>query len=116
MKNKTVYIEKWVYNKPRLMPNQDGNIILISKGCFGPVEVYEWGMDANKQAYERYEWLENDFYQSDNYWITITQEQLQQQIQNVIVLFRNNGFPDWAEMYETILEQLNLGLESSLAN
>lgn len=55
LKNKTVYIEKWVYNKPKLMPNQDGNIILISKGCFGPVEVYEWGIDANKQAYERYE-------------------------------------------------------------
>lgn len=31
LKNKTVYIEKWVYNKPKLMPNQDGNIILISK-------------------------------------------------------------------------------------
>ena len=71
LNNKTVYIEKWVYNKPKLMPNQDGNIILISKGCFGPVEVYEWGIDANKQAYERYEWLENDFYQGDNYWITI---------------------------------------------
>ena len=50
LNNKTVYIEKWVFNKPKLMPNQDGNIILISKGCFGPVEVYEWGIDANKQA------------------------------------------------------------------
>ena len=32
---------------------------------------------------------------------------MRQQIQNVIVLFRNNGFPDWAEQYETILDHLN---------
>lgn len=106
-KNDTVYIEQWLYRKPQLTPNQDGNIVLISKGCFGPLEVYEWGIDADRQAYERYEWLENEFYQYDNYRIKIEWKRLRQQIQNVIVLFRNNGFPDWAEQYETILDHLN---------
>lgn len=105
-KNDTVYIEQGLYRKPQLTPNQDGNIVLISKGCFGPLEVYEWGIDADKQAYEHYEWLENDFYQFENYCIKIEWEQLRQQIQNVIVLFRTNGFSDWAEQYETILDHL----------
>ncbi|MDE6363849.1 MAG: hypothetical protein K2L86_06225 [Lachnospiraceae bacterium] len=107
IKNNTVYVDRWLYHKPQFMPNQDGNIILISKGCFGPVEVYEWGIDANKHAYERYNWLENDFYTYENYCITIEREQLLQQIQDVILLFKNNDLPEWAEMSETILDKFN---------
>lgn len=63
MKDNTTYIAPWRYKKPNFVPNKEGNIVLISKASFGPLEVYEWGIDADNNAFERYEWLENDFYQ-----------------------------------------------------
>ncbi|MDE6983585.1 MAG: hypothetical protein K2O99_03485 [Lachnospiraceae bacterium] len=112
MKNSTVYVKQWLYREPDLIPDKDGTVVLISKACFGPVEVYQWGINADGQAYALYEWLENDFYACDNYCITIEREALLKQIQQVIAEFRNSDLPDWAQLYETILQQLKENTES----
>ena len=101
---KECFIERWLYTRPDLVPNKDGNIVLISKKSFGPLEVYEWGLDADNNAYELYEWLENDFYEDESYYRNIGREELERQIHSIILLFRNNGLPKWADFYEKMIE------------
>lgn len=100
-------VEQWYYSKPDFIPDKDGNIVLISKKSFGPLEIYEWGLDADNNAYELYKWLENDFYEDESYCRNIEREKLQKQIHSIILLFRNNGLPEWADFYEKIIESLN---------
>ena len=47
MKNNSVFIEHWSYTKPNLIPKKDGNIVIIQKVSFGPLEMYEWGIYSN---------------------------------------------------------------------
>lgn len=60
MSEKSVFINYWLYSKPNPEPNKVGNIVLISKGCFEPIETYEWGIDGKNTPYVCYEWLENN--------------------------------------------------------
>lgn len=106
-RTREVSIGRWFYTKPNLVPNQDGNIVLILKKSFGPLETFEWGIDSNKNAYERYRWIENDFYEDTSYDITIEREALLEQIHSVIALFRENGLPEWADFYESVIVYLN---------
>lgn len=110
MKNNSVFIERWLYSKPDLVPNEDGNIILISKASFGPLEVYEWGIDSNNSPYECYKWIENDFFEDENYFKNIKREELLKQINSVISLFKSNELPEWVDTYEKIVEMLNSDL------
>lgn len=107
MKNNSVFIGRWFYSKPDLTANEDGNIILISKMSFGPLEVYEWGIDSGGLPYESYKWLENDFFEDDNYFKYINKEDLLRQINSVVSLFRSNGLTEWADVYEKIIKNLN---------
>lgn len=61
---------------------------MISKKSFGPLEVYEWGINQDQNAYELYSWLENDFYKDESYCIDIEMERLLEQIQSVVAYFR----------------------------
>ena len=67
MNEKFVFIDRWCYTMPDTAPDEDGIIVLISKKSFGPLEIYEWGLDNNHNPYERYEWLENDLYEDEKY-------------------------------------------------
>lgn len=103
-----VSIGRWYYTKPDFVPNKEGNIALILKMSFGPLEVYEWGIDSDKNAYERYQWLENEFFEDTSYCITIEKEKLLEQIHSVISLFRDNGLPEWADFHERVTVYLNM--------
>lgn len=105
-KSKLVGIGCWYYTKPDLIPDKDGNIVLVQKVSFGPLESYAWGLDSDGNAYERYQWLENEFYAYESYCIIIEKEKLLEQIQSVISLFQNNGLTEWAEFYADILLRL----------
>lgn len=108
VKNEWKEIGRWFYSIPDLVPDNNGNIVLISKRSFGPLEVYEWGIDADKNAYELYKWLENDFYEDESYCQNIEREKLLEQIHSVISLFRNNSLPEWADFYEKVIPYLNV--------
>lgn len=107
--NGWIKIDRWFYTKPDFVPDKDGNIALISKKSFGPLEVYEWGIDPNKNAYELYKWLENDFYEDESYFHNIKTEKLLEQIHSIISLFRDNELHEWADLYEKMIERLNAG-------
>ena len=106
MNNEWVHIGRWCYTKPNLIPDKNGNIIFISKKSFGPLEIYEWGMDRNNIPYELYKWLENDFYEYENYCRSITKEELLQRINRAILIFNRNGLVQWVKTYEKIIETL----------
>lgn len=106
MKKNSVFIERWLYSEPDLLPNKDGNIVLISKASFGPVEYYEWGIDSDNMPYECYKWLENDYFEDENYFKNIKKEELLKQINSTISLFRSNGLSEWADTYEKIIENI----------
>ncbi len=108
MKNKSVFIGHWCYTKPVLIPNENGDIVIIKKMSFGPLEVYEWGIDFNNTPYECYNWVENDFYKYENYRKNITKEELFNQILSLILLFKENGLSEWINIYNKILDGLNL--------
>lgn len=110
MKNNSVFIGRWLYSKPDLIVNKDGNIILISKVSFGPLEVYKWGIDSGGIPFECYKWLENDFFEDENYFKNIEKEELIRQINSVVSLFRSNELPEWADIYEKIIRNLNQNL------
>lgn len=113
MKDNSVFIEHWCYTKPDFVPNQNGNIVIIQRVSFGPLEVYEWGIGFNNIPYERYEWIENDFYEDENYRRNITREELFHQILSVVSLFKENGLSEWVTIYEKILDGLNFMLSES---
>ncbi len=100
MKNNSVFIGRWLYSKPDLVSNKDGNIVLILKASVGPLEVYEWGIDSNNIPYERYKWLENDYFEETSYFKNINDEELLRQIELAASIFRSNGLSEWAEIYE----------------
>ncbi|MGN0677238.1 MAG: hypothetical protein ACI4K5_05795 [Ruminococcus sp.] len=110
MNNNSIFIDSWCYTKPDLVPNTDGDIVIIKKLSFGPLEIYLWGIDSNNTPYELYEWVENDFYADTNYRKNISKEELLNQINSVISLFANNELSEWATIYKKIFERLNFTL------
>lgn len=95
-----LFIDRWVYHKPKLTPDENGNIVIISKVSFGPLEVYEWGIDSGGKPYEMYKWCENDFYEDENYVKNITFSELFQKIDDMTKLAADNGFSDWSRLFE----------------
>lgn len=112
MKENYIFIGRWIYTKPNLSPNEKGNIVLISEKSFGPLEIFEWGLDPKGTPYELYEWLENDFFEDSNYCKTITKEEWLKQINRVISLFDKNEFFQWSNLYKVIIRRLNSSLQS----
>lgn len=107
MKKNSVFIGKWLYSKPDLLPDKDGNIVLISKASVGPMEIYQWGIDSNNIPYESYKWLEDDYFKETSYFMNITKEELLNEINSTVSLFRSNGLSEWADTYEKIIEKQN---------
>ena len=85
-----------------LKPDKDGNIVLIRFTSFGPLEYYEWGINAENQPYERYQWCEDDFYEDSNYCITISKEKLLKEIDRHIEFLSKGGFDEEATKYREI--------------
>ena len=110
MNEKYVFIDRWCYTMPNTVPDEDGIIVLISKKSFGPLEVYDWGLDNNHNPYERYEWLENALYEDEKYCKNISEEELLKQIFGIISIFKSNGLSDWINFYMEILGRLAPGL------
>lgn len=104
MDNKVIgnqlFVDRWVYHKPNLTPDKNGNIVIISKCSFGPLEVYEWGIDSGGKPYEMYKWCENDFYDDANYTKNITPTELVRKVSGMIRLTADNGLSDWSRLFE----------------
>ena len=113
MDNRIVTIGRWHYLLPDLRPNQDGNIVIIHKSSVAPAEIYEWGIDAEKHAYERYRWCEDDFYEDSNYCNSISIKELVEEIDRVMDLFVKNNFVDFANEYQNIKSKITAGVNEN---
>ena len=102
MSKHVVTIGRWQYLKPDLCPDKEGNVVIIHKSSVAPSEIYEWGINVEKQAYERYQWCEDDFYDDGSYYHRISKKGLIEQIDKAIDLFVKEGFPDFANAFRNI--------------
>jgi len=100
-----LYLGRWVYHKPDLIPDEKGKIIIISKVSFGPLEVYEWGIDGNGKPYEMYKWCESDLFEYQNYYKIITFDRLKLRIQNMIQIAERLKLSDWVMLYQKANEK-----------
>ncbi len=94
-----LYIGRWVYHKPSLIPNEKGNVVIVSKVSFGPLEAYEWGIDSGGNPYETYKWCENDFFEHENYYKNITAAELKLQTRKIIRAAESCKLSDWIVIY-----------------
>ena len=97
-----------------LIPDKDGNIVIIRFTSFGPLECYEWGINAENQPYECYQWCENDFYEDNNYCIIITKEQLLKEIDKHIEFLSNGGFSEEVMKYKDIKKWVESKVQNSV--
>ena len=91
MNKNYIFIDRWNFTKTDFMPSENGDIVLISIKSFGPLEVYEWGVDKNQVPYKLYNWLEDDFFENDNYRMSITKEELINQVQYLFLCLKAMG-------------------------
>ncbi|MDE6780345.1 MAG: hypothetical protein K2J40_02655 [Ruminococcus sp.] len=98
--NNTLVTDRWVYNKPSLTPDKNGNIVLIHKVSFGPLECWEWGIDCAGKPYELYQWCENDLYEDENYTKNISCSELKQKLNYMTELVSDTELSDWSEIYQ----------------
>ena len=103
----TLVIDRWFYNKPNLTPDKNGNIVLIHKISFGPLECWEWGLDSDKIPYETYEWCENDLYEDENYKKHISVSELRQKLNNMIELVKDTKLENWSLIYKKGIEMID---------
>lgn len=102
--NNTLIIDRWFYNKPSLTPDKNGNIVLIHKVSFAPLECWEWGIDCAGKPYELYRWCENDLYEYENYTKNISCSELKQKLNYMTELVSNTELSDWSEIYQKAIE------------
>lgn len=102
--NNTLITDRWCYSKPTLTPNKNGNMVLIHKVSFGPLECWEWGLDSNKIPYEMYKWCENDLYEDENYTKNISFSEFKQKLNNMTDLVKDTKLSDWSEIYQKAIE------------
>ena len=101
-------VGSWFYSAPQMAPDKDGRIVVIKMKCFGPLEVYEWGIDADGEFYEEYQWIENDLY-DDDYEKKISKEKFMEQIENMKSLVQDTEVSWWKDDYDKILQMIEDG-------
>ena len=105
--NEQAHIGEWFYSFPDTTPDKDGNIVLKKMVCFGPLEVYEWGININNEPYELYQWCENEILEDTSYNKTISWKELDKQLRYCIGLFDQEGLAEWKDAYENTISWLD---------
>ena len=107
MEKQVFVIGRWLYSKPTLEADENGQIVIFTKSSVAPAEIFEWGIDAEKHLFERYRWCENDFYEELNYNKTISEKELIGQIEEISSILKEHGFDTVSEQYNIIKAKIN---------
>lgn len=99
----TLIVGRWFYSKPCSERSKEDNLVFVSKYSFGPVETFEWGIDPNGAPYEKYEWLENDFFEDESYERAISMEQLTAVVEEMRALVSGTSLECWNDTYAQLL-------------
>ena len=86
------------------------NSVLVSMHSVAPAEIFEWGINAEKQPYERYKWCEDGFFEDGSYCKTISKAELISKLDDMATLFKANGHADLAAKLETVKARVNAEL------
>ncbi|MBR3641429.1 MAG: hypothetical protein IKN53_05325 [Oscillibacter sp.] len=92
MKQNEVTIDRWRYEPPHSEPDPNGDLALLRKTSLAPAELWEWGVRADGQPYERYRWCEDDFFADSSYDQLITKDALIGQLQSAAAACEAHGF------------------------
>lgn len=106
-KEASVFINRWLYDKPDFNRNSDGDIVLISQKSFGPLEIWEWGLDSDNIPYEEYQWCEDDYFADLSGRKQITADELLKVIQSTCKLYDQNGLSEWSDILRNTQAELN---------
>ncbi len=106
MENDVIFVGRWLIGMPSTSPDKNGNTVLISKKSFGPLEIWEWGLDSNDNPYECYQWLEDDFYEDESYCRNIAMDELLNQLYSIVSDLKSNDFYDRALIFENVIKKV----------
>lgn len=95
-----LFVDRWFYTEPSLEQNNEGKIVIVRKMSVGPCEYFEWGINASGKTYEEYKWLENDFYEDENYEEEIEIELFVSKIQRMKELVEGTEINSWIKVYD----------------
>ena len=112
MREKTIVIGRWHYAEPSPYAGAGEEAVILSKHSVAPAEIYEWGVDAGKQPFERYAWCEDDLYADSSYCKAVSKAELLRRLENAAGLFRANGYGEPAAELERIITQITTDLQS----
>ncbi len=101
-----IFNDRWFVGGPATIPDEDGKTVFISLKSFGPLEIWEWGLDADDKPYELYKWIENDFYEDSNYCKNITVDELLEILYGHISLLEKNNYHSTALRYKDVVEKV----------
>ncbi len=108
--------QKFFYRKPQFEPDEDGNIVIISKYSVGPIESICYGINKNGEYY--FEWLYPEFWPGDeelekDYRI-IDEEEIIKAVKSELIVCREAGNNEMAKCCEDVL--IKYGWHSEVAN
>jgi len=102
-----LFIDRWFFPEPKLIPDSDGNIVIVSKVSVGPCEYFEWGITANMTCFEKYEWCENDWFKDSSYIKGIEKNKLIDVIQTMKNQVEGTSLEYWNKIYDDFLDKLS---------
>lgn len=107
IKNHQLWLNSFLCSPPTLEANEGGNKVIIRRACFGPLEVYEWGLNAKGEPYGKYEWCEDDLYEDENYIKVIKREEFIKEIEYMKEIIQDTEFKSWVKIYEEAIRQIS---------
>ena len=111
---RTIYVGAWSYHMPVFSRDSDGCIVLIDRFSPDSPEAFEWGIDADNEPFERHYQGDKDmWFEESADTRAVTMKELTAEIERLIELFWQNGYPDWAGAYQNILSWLDSGFPQS---
>ena len=96
-------IDRWNYTVAEMPQFAGVKLVLISVSCFGPLEVDELGIDSDNRPYELHKWLENDFYEDENYCRNISADELISKIEDYKKTFQQHDLTSQALACDKII-------------
>ena len=99
-----LYIDRWIYSEPELVPDSEGNIVIVSRISVGPCESFKWGITSDKKCFVKYTWSEDDWFEDSSNTMIIDKEELVEKVQEMKVIVRGTSLEYWISIYDSFID------------
>lgn len=96
----SVIVNSMNYIKPNMEPDKDGDIHLVTKLCFGPIQSWEWSINKEGKFFVEYKWLENELFEDDSFKVECSQEEMIKKMQEMQTFFADYDLDEYVEIYK----------------